>query len=114
MLIKGNIKYFGGFAYCCRRQDTSRQDNQIIFPGFYLITFGQILNYKIIGMRVFGHGRYTASDIIHTAGFSPLVIFIEALTVGAHVHVKDVAFQIISGMFLGNDSLFGGIHAAYR
>ncbi len=51
-------------------------------------------------------------DITHSVVFlCPFDVLVEILPVGPHIHEEDGGLHL-GGVFLGNDGLFGGVHAA--
>ncbi len=73
------------------------------------ITYG-----KIIGPMYRVDGVDPAADKSHTTFFGFVVKALKVLSVGAHVHVKNRALEIVSTVFFGNYGFLNSIHAADR
>ena len=75
--------------------------------------FRGVLDAEIIGTGHGFHGVNPGPDKANPVFFpGSVIVSLEFLSVGPHVHVENGAVQVAARMFLGDDRFFDGIHAA--
>ena len=83
--------------------------------GDRLAGLGNVAKLQIVCAVDRVDGVNPASDETDAALFPGVVVEpFEFLSVGPHVHEEHRAVQIVTGVLLGNDRFFDGVHAAHR
>ena len=96
------------------RLEAGREDDEIERigrePAFFPLVADPIP--AAVGREL--HGARPASHVLDPELDRPIVVGVEPLSEGAHVHVEDRALQVIAGVLLGDDRFLRRVHAADR
>ena len=114
VLLKLHAEGFGQFSGLLRRRQTDGQDDHVEFLLHKRAVFLNVFDEQIFRLLEFLDGRRHGPDIADAVfPLGAVHKAVEILAVGADIHEENRGFQVL-GVFLADDRLLRGVHAADR